>query len=139
MKVLFLDREEPVRRKLQNMIPWIQYEFTQFLESDSFDDAFALIQLEKPELIVTDLRLKDISGEVLIREIRKIDYNAKLIILTEETRFTDAQSAINCGVTAYLTKPADPEELSWAVMRAVDEIQKTKLVSIYYEIGRAHV
>ncbi len=133
MKVLILDREEPVRRKLLNMIPWIQYGFTQFLESDSFDDAFALIKSEKPELIVTDLRLKDISGEVLIREIRTIDYNAKLIILTEETRFTDAQSAINYGVTAFLTKPADSEELSWAVMRAIDEIQKTKLVSIYYE------
>lgn len=63
MKVLFLDREEPVRRKLQNMIPWLQYKFTQFLESDSFNDASALIQSEKPELIVTDLRLKDISGK----------------------------------------------------------------------------
>lgn len=36
-------------------------------------------------------------------------------------------------MTAYLTKPAIPEDLSWAVMRAVDEIQKAKLVSIYYE------
>lgn len=133
MKVLFLDREEPVRRKLQNMIPWIQYGFSRFLESDSFDAALTLIKSEKPELIVTDLRLKDLFGEALIHEIRKIDYNAKIIILTGETRFTDAQSAINCGVTAYLTKPTNPEDLSWAVMRAVDEIQKTKLVSIYYE------
>lgn len=133
MKVLFLDREEPVRSKLQSMIPWNQYGFFRFLETDSCEEALAIIKAENPELIVTDLRLKDMSGESLIREVRKNDYNTKIIILTGESRFTDAQFAINCGVTAFLTKPAEPEELSWAVMRAVDEIQKTKLISIYYE------
>lgn len=133
MKVLFLDREPLARKKLQNIIPWSQYGFTDFFEADSCAEALKIISVETPELILTDLHLQDTSGMTLIREVRKNDYTSKIVILSEDTHFEDAKSAINFGVTAYLNKPADPEELSWAVMRAVTEIQHTKLISIYYE------
>lgn len=133
MKVLFLDNELLVREKLQNMIPWSQYGFTDYLEADRCADALKLIAAENPELILTDLHLKDMSGIAFIREIRKNDYNARIIIISEDSDFSDVKLALNSGVTAYLSKPADPEELSLAVMRVVDEIQKTKLISIYYE------
>lgn len=133
MKVLLLDRESLVREQLKITIPWNQYGFTDFLEADNYDDALGLIRAESPELILTDLLLNDISGAALIREVCKNGYNARIIILSENTLFADAKYALNSGATAFLNKPVDPEELSWAVMRAVDEIQKTKLLSIYYE------
>lgn len=133
MKVLFLDSDALMRKKLQSIIPWNQYGFSQIFEAESCTDALSIIRTESPELIVTDLYLKDLSGSVLLQEIRKNDYSAKIIILSEDSDFANAKFALNSGVTAYLNKPADPEDLSWAVMRAVDEIQKTKLVSIYYE------
>lgn len=103
------------------------------MEADCLTDALALIRAENPDLIVTDLFLKDLSGTALIRELRKSDYGAKIIILSEDSQFEDAKFALNSGVTAYLGKPADPEDLSWAVMRVIEEIQNTKLISIYYE------
>lgn len=133
MKVLFLDSEPPVRKKLQNMIPWAQYGFTDYLEADHCADALKLIAAENPELILTDLRLKDMSGMTLIQEVRKNDYNTRIIIISEDSGFADARLALNSDVTAYLHKPAEPKDLAWAVMRAADEIQKTKLISIYYE------
>lgn len=133
MKVLFLDREPLVRKELQKIIPWGQYGFTEYLEADCLTDALALIRAENPDLIVTDLFLKDLSGTALIRELRKSDYGAKIIILSEDSQFEDAKFALNSGVTAYLGKPADPEDLSWAVMRVIEEIQNAKLISIYYE------
>lgn len=133
MKVLFLDSNAPVRKKLQTIIPWNQYGFTQFLEAGSCAEALTVTRAENPELILTGLHLEDLSGTALIREIRKNDYNAKIIILSEDSNFADAKFALNSGVTAFLNKPANPEDLSWAVMRVVDEIQKTKLISIYYE------
>lgn len=133
MKVLFLDSKELIRKELQNRIPWGQYGFSQFFEAVTFAGALGVIHAQAPELIVTDLHLKELSGTSLLQEIRKNDYNVKIIILNEDSCFHEAKFAINLGVTAYLSKPVDPEDLSWAVMRAVDEIQKTKLLSIYYE------
>lgn len=133
MKVLFLDSEKAVRRQLQNIIPWNQYGFSHFGEAGSYTDALSVIRKELPELIVMDLYLKDLSGAALLQEIRKNDYSAKIIILSGTSHFEDTKFALNAGVTAYLNKPVNPEDLSWAVMRCVDEIQKAKLLSIYYE------
>lgn len=133
MKVLFIDDEPLVRKELQTIIPWDHYGFSNFFESDNGSDALKLIDLENPELILLDTHLKDMSGMTLIHEVKKNDYTGKIIIISKDTHFTDAKLAINYGVTAYLSKPADPEELSEAVMRAIDEIQRTKLISIYYE------
>lgn len=133
MKVLFLDSDALVRKKLQSIIPWNQYGFSQFFEAENCTDSLSIIHTESPELIVTDLCLNDLSGPALLQEIRKTDYSAKIIILSENQDFFNARFALNLGVSAYLSKPADPEELSWAVMRVVDDIQKAKLVSIYYE------
>ena len=133
MKVLFIDDEPLVRKKLQTIIPWNHYGFSNFFESDNGSDALKLIDLENPELILLDTHLKDMSGMALIHEIKKNDYVCKIIIISKDTYFTDAKLAINYGVTAYLNKPVDPEELSEAVIRAIDEIQRTKLISIYYE------
>lgn len=133
MKVLFVDKEPLVRKKLQGIIPWGQYGFTSFWETDNGTNALKLMELENPDLILTDLHLKDMSGMTLIREVKKNDYTAKIIILSADSCFADAKLAINLGVTAYLNKPVNPEELSEAVIRAIDEIQKARLISIYYD------
>lgn len=133
MKVLFIDNEPHVRKELQNIIPWNRYGFSNFFEADNGADALKLIDRENPELILLDTHLKDMSGMKLIQEAKKNDYAGKTIIISQDTYFAYVKLAINYGVTAYLSKPADPEELSEAVLRAIDEIQRTKLISIYYE------
>lgn len=133
MKVLFVDSEPLARKELQNIIPWSSFGFSFFFEADNGTDALNLMKLENPELVLLDTRLKDMSGMALIREAKENDYACRIIIVSEEAQFTNAKLAINYGVTAYLNKPADPEELTEAVQRAVDEIYRMKLLSIYYE------
>lgn len=133
MKVLFIDSEPLVRIELQNIIPWNSYGFSQYYEADNGSDALKLIDSENPELILLDTHLKDMSGIMLIYEAKRHDYAGKIIIISEDTYFADAKLAINLGVSAYLGKPAIPEELTDAVLRIVDEIYRTKLISIYYK------
>lgn len=133
MKVLFVDGESIIRRELRNIIPWNNYGFSDYLEAANGTDALRLINSENPELLLIDTQLKDMSGIALIRETKKNDYTGRIIIVSEDTCFANAKSAINHGVTAYLNKPVNPEELTDAVLRAVDEIYRIKLVSIYYE------
>ncbi len=133
MKVLFIDSEPLFRNELMKIIPWSSYGFTNFYEADNGGTALRLIDSENPELILLDIRLKDMSGINFIREAKKKDYAGKFIIISEDTYFINAKQAINYGVTAYLDKPADPDELAEAVSRAIDDIYRTKLVSIYYD------
>ena len=133
MKVLFVDSEPISRMELHNIIPWNNYGFSTCLEADNGADALRLIDSENPELLLLDTRLKDMSGIALIQEAKRNDYSCRIIIISKDTSFINTKLAINYGVTGYLNKPVVPEELAEAVQRAVDDIYRIKLVSIYYE------
>ncbi len=133
MKVLLIDNKPVIRKELQNIIPWNQFGFSKFVEADNGADALRLIESVNPELILLDIRLKDMSGMALIHEIKKNSYTGKIIIISKDTSFANAKLAINYGVTAYLNKPVESEELSEAVTRAVNEIHNSKLISFYSE------
>ncbi|MDE7284705.1 MAG: response regulator [Lachnospiraceae bacterium] len=133
MKVLFIDSEPLFRKELMQIIPWSSYGFSNFFEADNGSGALRLIDSENPDLILLDINLNDMSGIDFIHEAKKKDYTGKFIIISEDTYFTNAKKAINYGVTAYLDKPADPDDLADAVSRAVDDIYRSKLVSIYYD------
>lgn len=133
MKVLFIDGDPLVRRQLQTIIPWRNYGFSSYLEADNGADALVQINLENPELILLDFHLKDMPEMTILHEIKKYDYAGRVIIVTEDTCFANAKLAVNYGITAYLNKPADPKELTEAVLRVIDEIYRTKFISIYYE------
>lgn len=133
MKVLFIDEESIVREEWKSIIPWSLYGFSKYLEADNGSDALMLINHKNPELIILDIHLKDMSGITLIQKAKENSYAGKIIIISKSTNFSNMKQAINYGVTAYLSKPADPAELSESVSRVIDDIKKANFLSIYYE------
>ena len=133
MKVLFIDDEPLIRKGLQAIIPWADYGFDTFFEAEDGTEGLELIQKENPDLIMLDIQMEKMSGLSLAKIARENDYNGRIIILSGYSDFAYAKSAISYGVTAYLLKPVDPEALTEAVEKALDELQKERLVSIYSE------
>jgi len=133
MKVLFIDDEPLIRKGLQAIIPWADYGFDTFFEAEDGTEGWELIQKENPDLIMLDIQMEKMSGLSLAKTARENDYNGRIIILSGYSDFSYAKSAISYGVTAYLLKPVDPEALTEAVEKALDELQKERLVSIYSE------
>lgn len=133
MKVLFIDDEPLIRKGLQAIIPWKDYGFDIFLEAEDGTEGLEIIQKENPDLIMLDIQMEKMSGLSLAKTARENDYNGRIIILSGYSDFSYAKTAISCGVTAYLLKPVDPEALTEAVEKALDELQKERLVSIYSE------
>lgn len=133
MKVLFIDDEPLIRKGLQAIIPWNDYGFDTLLEAEDGTEGLEIIQKENPDLIMLDIHMEKMSGLSLAKQARDNDYNGRIIILSGYSDFSYAKTAISCGVTAYLLKPVDPEALTEAVEKALDELQKERLVSIYSE------
>lgn len=133
MKVLFIDDEPLIRKGLQAVISWKDFGFDTFLEAEDGTEGLEIIQKENPELIMLDIQMEKMSGLSLAQTARDNDYNGRIIILSGYSDFAYAKTAISCGVTAYLLKPVDPVALTEAVEKALDELQKERLVSIYSE------
>ena len=131
MKVLFIDDEPLIRKGLQVIIPWDEYGFTEFFEAEDGPEGLQLIEKENPELVLLDIHMETMSGLSVAKKARDNDFSGRIIILSGYSDFEYAKSAIDYGVTSYLLKPVDPELLTEAVLKSIDELHKERLVSIY--------
>lgn len=131
MKVLFIDDEPLIRKGLQLVIPWKKYGFTEFLEAEDGPEGLTIIEEENPELVLLDIHMETMSGLSVAKKARERDFSGRIIILSGYSDFEYAKSAIDYGVTSYLLKPVDPEQLTEAILKSLDELHKEQLVSIY--------
>jgi DNA-binding response OmpR family regulator len=84
------------------------------LTAGSGADAIALAARGDPDLIVLDLRLPDVPGEEVAREVR-LESDVPILMLTAKASEEDRIAGLELGADDYVTKPFSPREL---VLRA---------------------
>jgi len=109
-------------------------------EAESGRDGLAKFQAADFDLVLTDLRMPDISGLDLIREGRTLRPESRWIIITAYGSIGNAVEAMKVGASDYLTKPfSNPEELRRVVRRVLKEAdQEQKLSFLREELGRQY-
>ncbi|MEK9149390.1 MAG: response regulator, partial [Candidatus Desantisbacteria bacterium] len=71
------------------------------------------------DVVMVDLKIPDIDGIKLLGEIKGIDPDSIIIVMTGYPSFETVQSALRLGAYDYLTKPVDINEISFVIKRAV--------------------
>ncbi|HVY22304.1 MAG TPA: sigma 54-interacting transcriptional regulator [Steroidobacteraceae bacterium] len=84
--------------------------------------ALAALARVRPDLVITDLRMDQMDGIGLLKEIQSRAPGLRVIILTAHGTIPDAVQATQSGAFAFLTKPVDKQEL-------LDQVQKALKVS----------
>ncbi|ETT02400.1 two-component system response regulator GlrR [Providencia sp. PROV188] len=85
--------------------------------AESGPEALKLLQKEKVDLVISDLRMDEMDGMALFDEVQKAHPNLPVIILTAHGSIPDAVAATQRGVFSFLTKPVDKD----ALYKAIDE------------------
>jgi len=80
-------------------------------------EALALAQQDSPELAVVDLRMPGPSGLELIRDLKAIDPETRIVVLTGYGSIATTIDAMRLGAVYYLQKPADADEIIAAFAR----------------------
>jgi DNA-binding NtrC family response regulator len=112
-KVLVVDDEIGPRESLKMILKPNYNVFT----VDSAAAAIQMVQKMKPDVITLDLKMPGLSGTEILMEIRKIDQNVKVIIVTGWITLRGMVDTLCHGVFGYITKPFNVPE----VIRAVEE------------------
>ncbi|MBE5252070.1 MAG: two-component system response regulator GlrR [Enterobacterales bacterium endosymbiont of Blomia tropicalis] len=112
---LLLVDDDPSLLKLLGMR--LSSEGYQVITAASGPEALRLLQKEKIELVISDLRMDEMDGLALFGEIQKRHTGLPVIILTAHGSIPDAVSATQQGVFSFLTKPVDRD----ALYKAIDE------------------
>ncbi len=84
--------------------------------------ALAALARVRPDLVITDLRMDQMDGIGLLKEVQSRAPGLRVIILTAHGTIPDAVQATQSGAFAFLTKPVDKQEL-------LDQVQKALRVS----------
>lgn len=79
--------------------------------------AFGIIEDNPPDYVVTDLKLPDQSGLILISRLKAIAPHTNIVVLTGHASIATAVEAIKLGATHYLAKPADADQIVTAFER----------------------
>ena len=126
MKLMIVDDEPHVREGLKHIINWEQYGFTLCAEAADGADGLAKMLALQPDLTLLDIRMPNVSGLELAAKAKQAGYSGKLIILSGHSDFAYAQQAIAHGVSSYLLKPVDEDELAEAVEAVVRQLREER-------------
>lgn len=82
-------------------------------------DAVMLASLERPDAVILDLMLPDMSGEHIFQQLRDLDASIAIVLLTGMADETVARALLRAGAFDYLRKPPDFQRLHAAIALAV--------------------
>lgn len=122
IKVFLVEDEIIIRNGVKNSLQWEKegYEFVG--EASDGELAYPLILKEKPDILITDIRMPFMDGLELSRLVKAELPNIKILILSGYDEFQYAKEAIKIGVTDYLLKPVSAEKLLEVLRRVKESI-----------------
>lgn len=116
-RLLIVDDDAKLRRVLQILARKIGLDG---VAAAGADEALASFRLERSDLIVTDLKMPGKDGIEFLRELRAIDREVPVVVLTGHGTVATAVKAMQLGAVDYLQKPFDVDALEVVIRRALD-------------------
>jgi len=120
--ILIVEDEDIIRQGLAKIIGRLDLPIGTITEAGDGPSAVRLFRERKPHIVLTDIRMPGMSGLDVIKEIRKHDSRARIVILSGYGEFEYARTAIRFGVTDYLLKPVKKSILREVLQRAIHAV-----------------
>lgn len=125
-KLLIIDDDELIREGIKDAVDWDEQGITDVKTAKNGDEGWYIYQEYNPDIILTDIRMPVMDGIDLLKKIKSVKKNAKIVILSGYDDFNYAQIAVKEGAFDYLLKTADIDELLKVVKKAIDELDREK-------------
>ena len=116
--LLILDDDEPFLRRLSRAMEKRGFEVT---AANSVDSGAEAVRRHPPAYAVVDLRLLDGNGLTIVEQIREKRPDARIVVLTGYGAIASAVAAVKMGATDYLSKPADANDITGALLARGDD------------------
>lgn len=122
-KILVIDDEKLIRWTLNDVLRREGYDV---LTAECGETGLEIVEGERPDLIILDLRLPGMDGMEVLERVKEIAPDAVVIILTAYGSPASALQAIKLGAHEYLHKPFELEETREAVRMALGTLWNKK-------------
>jgi CheY-like chemotaxis protein len=117
-KILVVDDDNVMRAGIAAMLKNANQDV---LEASDGDAALQAALKEKPDVIVTDIRMPHMSGLEMLEELRKDAWGktVPVVILTADESNETINRALESGITSYFAKSSDPSVLKQQILAQI--------------------
>ncbi|OBR68207.1 hypothetical protein A7K91_10340 [Paenibacillus oryzae] len=124
------------RKGLVKMIQESEHNWQVVSEASNGLDALKMLEVHKPDLVLTDIRMPAMDGIEFVTQIRRMHPDMIVVFLTGYKQFDYAQAAIKLGVMDFLVKPCTEEDVRAMLDMATERFQASQ--SREAKEGEAH-
>lgn len=129
-KILIIEDEDVIRKELKILLKNALYEVVVL---DYFDNIVEDVKKIKADLILLDINLPGINGEMILKEIRK-ESNIPIIMVTSKVGEVDEVLSISYGADDYITKPYNPTILLLRIQNIFKRMENNREDLFYDDI-----
>lgn len=126
LKAILADDEPNIVRNLQSVIPWAGLEIDIVGTARNGIEALELCQTHVPDLVMSDIRMPLMDGITFVQNLREINETCKVLMVTGYQDFEYARSLMRYGVSDYILKPINYEELENCIRKLAGELREEK-------------
>ncbi len=106
--VLIVDDAEFLRMRISRILAGSGY---QIIQADSGMSAVSLYQASRPDVVLMDITMPEMDGLTALREIKAIDPEARVIMLTALGQDSVVLEALKAGALDFVVKPFDTKRV----------------------------
>lgn len=114
-KVLLVDDEPIIVEGLSRSIPWERWNCRVVATANDGTEGKNLIEKERPDIVFMDICMPEMNGLQMIAALNSQFPDHEVSVLTGYRDFEYAKEAIRLGVTRFLLKPSNMDELEEAI------------------------
>lgn len=115
-KVMIVDDSLFMRNRVIKLLLEYGYET---IVAENGEAAVRMYRRDRPDVVLMDITMLQKDGLTALHEIRQLDPQARVIMLTALNQKLAAARAIHLGAKEYLVKPAPPSQLLTALQKAL--------------------
>jgi two-component system, NtrC family, response regulator GlrR len=119
LRVLVVDDDEIILVMISSWLSEAGYTVKTCINGSA---AMAIMPNFRPHVVITDLRMDDMDGIALLKEIQNFNSVLPVIMLSGSANIADAVRAAHQGIFEFLTKPIEPEQLITCIKSALTHV-----------------
>ena len=129
-KILIVEDDTSISEELKNLLENSGYNGVILKD---FENSYEEIKKENPDLILLDINIPKLNGEMLLQKIRR-ESNVPIIMVTSKNTETDEVLSMSYGADDYITKPYNPTILLLRINAIFKRIENKNDILTYNDL-----
>jgi len=118
LTIVIVDDDPAIRHVCLSIL---QKNYKSVFAFDKASDALDFVQKNPVDIILVDLKMPGISGHELIERVNQLNRDIVIVVITAYATIENAIEAMQKGASDFLAKPFTPDELRFAIKKALDK------------------